>query len=256
MKRSKMSFGNIVHTIGKIISWALFILLLLVAAFLLYYYIATKIYVAKGEDYKPKFSIYTVISESMTGTINKFDSIIDVRVDSPDDIGVDDIITFISTDILTPGITNTHRVIGITKSDDGEVCYQTKGDFNQVPDGACAKYRNVLGKVIIKIPYLGRVQYFLSSPSGLILFIFIPALFIIGKDIFKMTRLSNISKSAERIQERKKPSTKKVREERMRKENIKRKLLDEDKGKKEYYKDPVVKTIEKSNKKNEKKRKN
>lgn len=251
-KSSGLSFGRIMHIIGKVLSWALFILLLLVACFLLYYYVATKIYVAKGEEFKPKFSIYTVISESMTGTINKYDSIVDVRVDSPDDINVDDIITFISTDILTPGITNTHRVIAITKSEDGEVCYQTKGDFNQVPDGACAKYKNVLGKVIIKIPYLGRVQYFLSSPSGFILFIFIPALFIIGKDIFKMTKLSNISKSAEKIQERKKPSAKKVRSEKLRKENIKRKLLDEDKGKKEYYFEPTIKTIDKTNKKRKK----
>ena len=64
MRNSDFSFGKIMKIIGKVISWALFIILLMVAAFLIYYYIATRIYAAKGPGYEPKFSIYTIVSPS------------------------------------------------------------------------------------------------------------------------------------------------------------------------------------------------
>jgi len=205
--KSNFSISEAIKIISKVISWALFLILLLAAAFLIYYYIATKTYAAKGPGYEPKFSIYTIISPSMTPKINVYDTIINVKVDKPEDIKKGDIITFISTSLLTPGTTITHRVIGITTDESGNVCYQTKGDFNQVQDQACAKFNNIIGKVIMKIPQLGRVQFFLASKAGWLLCILVPAIIIIGKDILRITKLSTIKNTASQmsIKEKKDP---------------------------------------------------
>lgn len=242
--KSNFSISQALKIISKVISWALFLVLLVAAAFLIYYYIATKTYAAKGPGYEPKFSIYTIISPSMTPKINVYDTIINVKVDKPEDIKEGDIITFISTSLLTPGTTITHRVIGITKDESGNICYQTKGDFNQVSDQACAKYSNVIGKVVMKIPQLGRVQFFLASKAGWLLCILVPALIIIGRDIMRITKLSTIKNTADKMSVKKSKDPKKEKLEKERKEELKRKLL-KDTSDREYYKEPEIKTIEK-----------
>lgn len=246
MKDSNFSFGKMFKVVGKILSWALFVILLIAAVFLLYYFVATKIYAAKGSGYEPKFSIYTIASGSMVPKIKVYDAIVNVRVDTPNDIEVGDVITFVSTSLISPGKTITHRVIAITQDEDGKVCYQTQGDANAIPDQACAKYNNIIGKVIFKIPQLGRVQKLLATKGGWLVFILIPALYIIGRDILRLTKLSNIKATATKMNEPKKKDPKKEKEERLRKEELKRKLLkNENKSNVEYYKEPDIKTIDK-----------
>ena len=243
--KDKTSWHKIVHIIFKILSWALFIILLLIAIFLLYYYIANKIYVSKGAGYEPKFSIYTIATGSMVPNINVYDAVINRRVDDPNDLKVGDVITFRSSSPTSIGMTITHRIKAITEDYEGNICYVTKGDANPVEDELCAKYENVIGKVIIRIPGLGHIQRFLASGVGWLLFILIPALVIIGRDIMKLTRLSSIKNSADKMSEKKKTNPKKAAAEKKRKEQIKRNLLSENTGTKEYYYEPTVKVIEK-----------
>lgn len=250
MKDSKISWRSIVHIIFKILSWALFIILLLVALFLLYYYIANKIYVSKGTGYEPKFSIYTIATGSMVPNINQFDAVINMRVDDPNNLKVGDVITFRSTSPLSKDLTITHRIKAITTDEEGKACYVTKGDANNIEDASCAKFENIIGKVIIRIPRLGYIQKFLASGVGWLLCILIPAIVIISKDIMKITKLSSIKDSAARMNEKKK-DPKKQEAEKKRKEEIKRKLLNESKGTKEYYKDPTIKIIDKKKNKEE-----
>lgn len=247
MKGSRnFSIRKVLNIIGKIISWVLFIILLIAAVFLLYYYVATRIYASKGTGYEPKFSLYTIVSPSMTPNIKVYDVVVDVRVDKPEDIKVGDVISFISTSLLTPGKNITHRVIEITKDSEGKVCYKTKGDANGVADDSCAKFNNVLGKVAFKIPQLGRVQKILASKAGWLLFIMIPALYVIIKDILKITKLSAIKDKATKISDGKKVDEKKALKEKMRKEELKRKLIKEQTNEiKIYYRDPIVKTVDK-----------
>jgi len=258
MNKDNFSFGKILKVVSKVISWALFVVLLVAAIFLLYYFVATKIYASKGVGYEPKFSIYTIASGSMEPKIKVYDAIVNVRVDDPNEIEVGDIITFVSTSLLSPGKTITHRVIAITQDEEGRVCFQTKGDANDIADQACAKYHNIIGKVIFKIPQLGRVQKLLASKGGWLIFILVPALYIIGRDILRLTNLSNIKSTATKMSEDKKKDPKKVKAEEIRKAELKRKLLKNDnKSQGEYYKDPVVKTIDKRrNNKNNYKQKN
>ena len=243
--KDKISWHKIVHIIFKILSWALFIILLLIAIFLIYYYIANKRYVSKGAGYEPKFSIYTIATGSMVPNINVYDAVINMRVDNPNDLKVGDVITFRSSSPTSVGMTITHRIKAITEDYEGNICFVTKGDANPVEDESCAKYSNVIGKVIIRIPGLGHIQRFLASGVGWLLFILIPALVIIGRDIMKLTRLSSIKNSADKMSEKKKTNPKKAAAERKRKEQIKRNLLKENNGIKEYYHEPTIKVIEK-----------
>ncbi len=246
MKSGNDSLKKGLVIIGKVISWAIFFILLLAAAFLIYYYVATKIYAKKGAGYEPKFSIYTIVSWSMTPTIKVYDTIINMKVDNPEDIKVGDVITFRSTSLATPGTTITHRVVSITEDSDGKVCYRTKGDFNNIEDQACAKFNNVIGKVILKIPQLGRIQFFLASKVGWILCILVPAMYIIIRDILKITKLTTIKNTATKMSEKKSDPNKTAKEE-ARKRELKKKLLIEDKDS-EYYKNPEIKVIEKKKK--------
>ena len=245
MKSKSFPWQKIVHIFFKIISWVLFVILLLIAIFLLYYYIANKIYVSKGTGYEPKFSIYTIATGSMTPNINQFDAVINMRIDDPLDLKVGDVITFRSSSPTSVGMTITHRIKAITEDYEGNICFVTKGDANPVEDESCAKYSNVIGKVIIRIPGLGHIQRFLASGVGWLLCILIPALVIIGRDIMKLTRLSSIKNSADKMSEKKKTNPKKAAAERKRKEQIKRNLLKENNGTKEYYHEPTIKVIEK-----------
>lgn len=243
------TWQKVIKIIFKIISTALFIILLLAAAFLIYYYIANKIYASKGAGYEPKFSIYTIASGSMEPTIMTYDAVINMHIEKPEDLKVGDIITFISSSPLTPNITVTHRIKEITLDENGNTCYITKGDANNTEDASCARFNNVIGKVIIKIPAVGKVQKFLASKAGWLLCILIPALWIICKDILKITKLTNIKKDNNMINEKKKKNPKKVIQEKKRKEQIKRDLLNENDYKPEYFHEPKIKVVEKRKKK-------
>ena len=39
--------------------------------------------------------------------------------------------------------------------EDGTIRFRTKGDANEVPDGNLVHYRNIIGKPVFSIPYLG-----------------------------------------------------------------------------------------------------
>ena len=252
MKGKKISWQSIIHIIFKILSWALFVILLLIAIFLIYYYIANRIYMKKGAGYEPKFSIYTIATGSMVPNINVYDAVINMRIDNPNDLKVGDVITFRSSSLSTPNMTITHRIKAITKDDNGNICFVTKGDANPIEDEACAKFSNVIGKVIIRIPGLGNIQRFLASGVGWLMCILIPALIIIGRDIMRLTRLSSIKDSAVKMSEQKKKDPKKEATEKKRKEQIKRNLLSENNGTKEYYHEPTIKVVEKKKNSNKK----
>ena len=187
--KQKLTFREILKLISTIISWTVFALLVICAAFLLYYFIATKVYTISGGKYEPKFALYTIVSGSMTPNINVYDVVIDVRVDEPEDIEIGDVITFYSDSPEVHGGTVTHRVISIIKNRDGSYNFQTKGDYNLVEDSSTVPFEKIVGKVALRIPQLGRVQFFLASSFGWLVLIMIPALYIIFKDIYRLIKL-------------------------------------------------------------------
>ena len=239
MSKSKGRFSSITQTIKfitGILSWIILIILVIIAAFLLYYFVSTKVYAQKGEAYKPAFSLYTILTQSMQPNINPYDVIVDVAVKNPEDIQVGDIITFVSTSSLTKGMTITHRVYDI-KQENGEYVYYTKGDDNLSHDALPAPYSNVLGKVLFHIPQLGRIQSFLSTKGGWLIVVVVPAVIIIILDILKIFRLQTAKNQVDVALTMEKD--KKLKEEKRKKEierNLERRynlLLDEDEKKSE-----------------------
>ena len=86
-------------------------------------------------------------------------------------------------------MTVTHRVIDIVKNQDGSLSYITKGDNNQKSDQAPVNYKDVIGKVLFKIPQLGRVQFLLADKFGWIMVILLPALGVIIYDFIKLFKV-------------------------------------------------------------------
>ena len=187
--KKKSNFRETLKFISTIISWTVFTLLILIMVALVYYFVAVRIYAAKGSGHEPKFSLYTIITPSMTPNINVYDVVVDVKVDKPEDIKINDVITFNSSIPGVHGGTITHRVIAINKDASGNYHYTTKGDYNLVDDGVDVEFANIVGKVALRIPQLGRVQFFLATKAGWLICVLVPAVYVIIKDIFKIIKL-------------------------------------------------------------------
>ena len=210
--------------ITDVISWTCLCILILIGALLVWYFISAKIYASKGEKYTPYFSLYTIISPSMEPNIKVYDVVLDTRVDDVNTIKEGDIITFISSGNLSSGMTITHRVVEVLHTDEG-LRFRTKGDNNQTADGALVIPENVLGKTLLRIPMLGRVQFLLASKGGLLIFILIPAVGIIVYDIIKLFRVKDVSDKVEEVIQDK-PEDKVLEEQKMIEENRKQELIE------------------------------
>lgn len=189
--KKKSNFREIIKFISTIISWTIFVLLLICACLLIYYFIAIRVYIAKGEGHEPAFSLYTIISPSMTPNINTYDVVVDTKVKKPEDIKINDVITFNSSIPGVRGGTITHRVIAINIDTNGEYHYRTKGDYNLVDDGVDVEFDDIVGKVSLRIPQLGKLQSFMATKTGWLILVLIPALYIIFKDVIKIIKLKN-----------------------------------------------------------------
>lgn len=154
---------------------AVFIFFLLLLIFFVYYF-GDLLYNAKvGNNKLPLFGAYVIVSPSMVPTIKINDAIVVKRVKDKD-LEIGDIITFSSSDPNYVGLTVTHRIVGKQLSQTGDYVYRTKGDNNYLEDSALVKGSDVYGKVIFKIPKLGYIQKFLTTPFGFIFSIIIPIL--------------------------------------------------------------------------------
>ena len=187
--------------IGKIISSALIVLLILVGAFLIYYLMSAR-KMAMDPNYEPAVRLYTIVSGSMEPNIRVYDIVVDFKVDSPEQIKVGDVITFKSTSSISKDLIVTHRVVGI-KEVNGQIEYVTKGDYNPAPDSDTAKFNNVIGKVSMRFPQLGRLQFFLATKMGWLIVVVLPALGVIIYDIFKLFKLIKIKNTGNNIKGKK-----------------------------------------------------
>lgn len=126
---------------------------------------------------------------------------------------VGDIITYgknTKTDIPT-----THRITEM-KAVEGSMLYKTKGDANNAEDSKEIGEKEVMGKVLFSIPYLGYIVDFVKKPVGLMLVIVIPAVIVIydelrkiGKEIKKLTfKVKKVEEEVEVIEEEQKNDNK------------------------------------------------
>lgn len=177
-------FRKVIHFLSSVLFYSIMALLVVVVFMFFAYFIDQKIGMKQGQKRQPLFGAYIIMSNSMVPSINVRDAVVTMRV-SQNKIEMNDIITFISKNIETNGTPITHRVIGIVETESG-IKYRTKGDHNNTADFALISPDEVIGKVYLKIPMIGYIQYFLTKPIGWLLIIVIPCLFIIGGDVLKL----------------------------------------------------------------------
>ena len=127
---------------------------------------------------------YVVLSGSMRPTY-EVGSLIYVKPVDYKTLEVGDPITY----MLSQDTVVTHRIIEVLvdEEDPNTLRYFTKGDANDVPDGTSVHYKNIIGKPVFSIPYLGYVSHYIQNPPGmyvaiaagaiLILLVFLPDIF-------------------------------------------------------------------------------
>jgi len=126
------------------------------------------------------YKVLTVVSGSMEPSI-KIGSVVAVRPELDYKIG--DVITFFQSVKTEPPI--THRIYDI-KVVGGQPVYITKGDANKSSDIDATAKKDVEGKVLFSIPYLGYLVNFIRKPIGFILIIILPAAIVISDEIRKI----------------------------------------------------------------------
>lgn len=149
---------------------------------LMFYVISSKI--AEKKEKTPLFGFYTIISPSMEPNINVYDVVL-VKKANINKLKKGDVITFYSTNNYFGDTPITHRIVNI----DDRTSIIVKGDHNEKADNEKVIPKNIIGKVILVIPSLGKLQFFLASKSGFIVAIIIPAIVIITYDVYKIMKM-------------------------------------------------------------------
>lgn len=192
---------KIYHFIAKIFLYSILIILILVALMFILYFIDLQNNIKNGVTKQPLFGAYIIISPSMVPTIKVEDAVVIQRKEQ-NELKKGDIITFTSNDPRYSGLTITHRIVGVEKSKDNKVYYRTKGDNNNTEDSSLVPYDNINGKVILRIPKIGYIQYALTSSYGIVFLVVIPCLGIVIYDIIKLFK-SIIGNTKGKIKEKK-----------------------------------------------------
>lgn len=124
--------------------------------------------------------VYSVISGSMEPEY-PVGSLIYVKDVDPWEVEVGDVITY----VLPNDMPSTHRVVRI---DEENQHFYTKGDANDVEDGSPVHFKNLIGKPVFKIPFLGYIAYYIQHPPGMYIAIAVCAIILLLAflpDLFK-----------------------------------------------------------------------
>lgn len=181
----KQHIIDILKKIIIFIMWTIFSILIVLALFLLFYVISYK--VAQNNDKYPYFNMFTVISGSMEPTINAYDVLLTKKT-SVSNLKEGDIITFIPSSNIFAKTSLTHRINKI-ETENGEAKITTKGDANETIDVHPVYEDDIIGKVILILPEVGKLQTYISTDGTWIFVILIPALIIISYDIVQLVKL-------------------------------------------------------------------
>ncbi len=182
-EEKSIKIKKIWKTFYKIVSYSVIIILMIIAAFFIFYVISGKIAEKSGKN--PPFGLYTIISPSMTPNIKVYDVVFVKNVDTST-LKVNDVITFYSTNAFFGGTPITHRIVEILDVPGTGTMYRVKGDANEDADQEKVLPSNVIGRVMFRIPSLGKLQFFLASKTGWLFAILIPSIIIFIYDIYKL----------------------------------------------------------------------
>ena len=133
---------------------------------------------------------YVVLSGSMLPTYD-VGSLIYVKSVDHRELKAGDPITY----MISEETVVTHRIVEVMtdEADPNTLYFVTQGDANATQDSTAVHYKNVIGKPVFSIPYLGYVSHYIQNPPGtylaiaggalLLLLVFLPDLFTeVSKD--------------------------------------------------------------------------
>ncbi len=120
----------------------------------------------------------TVLSGSMEPAIATGGLVVIGPV-APGDVRAGDVIAFRDGNIDV-----CHRVLGLREGTPAG--FITKGDANPSPDPVPVSPNNVIGKVVVSVPYAGYGLIFVKTPLGLFVTILLPLLALIGMELKKL----------------------------------------------------------------------
>lgn len=126
---------------------------------------------------KGNYQLLIVQSGSMEPAI-KTGSIVVVKPASKYQTG--DVITF--GQMSKTKIPTTHRIID-SRQQNGTLLYTTKGDANEGKDASEVPARQIIGKVLFDIPFLGYALATAKKPAGFAVLIIIPALILLFDEV-------------------------------------------------------------------------
>lgn len=79
----------------------------------------------------------------------------------------------------------THRIVEV-KSESGQPVYLTKGDANKTEDMSEVRSRNVIGRVVVNVPYVGYLVAAAKQPVGFVVLVVLPAIIIVWDELKKI----------------------------------------------------------------------
>ena len=157
------------------------------------------------------FQIKIVLSGSMEPAIKTGSVVIIKPVDR---YGIGDVVIFGKDN--RDNIPTTHRIVEMHIIS-GETRFITKGDANDDLDGREITERDIIGKVLFDVPYVGFILDIARKPLGFAVLIGIPALVIMSDEVVKIYReakkLSKAKKENKVIKDDKKETSKKEEED-------------------------------------------
>lgn len=89
--------------------------------------------------------------------------------------------------------TVTHRIVKKINSPDGDV-FVTKGDANKIPDPVLVKDYQILGRVVVRINFLGYFISYLKTLPGFLALIVFPSLLLIYNEVQYLWLQYNLKK--------------------------------------------------------------
>ncbi len=129
-----------------------------------------------------------VKSGSMSPTIEEGDLIILHATDKKYDYKKNEIITFWEKG--AGSVLITHRIIDVTKDDNGNVAYVTQGDFNATQDRNLVHAEDIVGVYQNRLPGLGRIALFMQTIPGIIICVVLPLAIFVVYDILRRRYIS------------------------------------------------------------------
>lgn len=140
------------------------------------------------------YKAYVITTNSMEPELKK-DDVVVIKKAKADNLKQGDIVTFKQN-----GETITHRIVQIDDIEDGKL-YITKGDNNNVQDEQGLRFDQIEGKLVIKIPQLGKMVASFKNGIIIVLVLLISAIIYLNRITAK--ERSNIRRAKKKLEDNK-----------------------------------------------------